>query len=655
LRSNRECSLRSSCFSFIASAFKSESGNIFFVLFGAVALVGAVGAASMQVMKGPVRTMAEVTKRTVAENNMIASTKLVIIGSANAPSADCDGDGFIEPIEPEDPGAGSKPAGGGYLPSTVGAALNDPWNTRFALCAWDHGTNATKCGGTKPRLLTGGELDNQYAIAVISAGSDRIFQTACNDFVDANTDDIPDTSLLVKTPGTDDIVLGYTYAEANNIGGGLWTLKEGDNDKATLTKDIEVRTADDSAVAFGLDRTSGQAEFMAIKTDNIMAKSTNATIQFDNMFRVKKLTNMDPLTGGGDSLWTQDGSDIYYDDGGVNIGDSDLGAELLNILGTTNPSIWIGVPGSSNRGMMVGYGNGTDTGFIYAGEWGGTARPLSLGAGDVEAIRIKPGGDVGIGTSDPQALLHLSDIGGSPNIRFDTEASLDETYGSGGPSYASTGANDSAVGGSNSWTSASNATTSNNSKATRALTSGGGVSQYIKATGFGFAIPADAAIEGIKAEWEKMTSDTAASSSCRDNQVRLVKGGTITGSNLAQTGVDWSMADAFVSYGDVGEFWGTTWTPADINASTFGAAISALNSGATSRTCSVDSVRITVYYSVPDAPSAVSWMMAANSGENGAFTIGPSLADMRLYLGVGGGYGSMGGKRTFQWKPLAGT
>ena len=71
-----------------------------------MALVGAVGAASMQVMQGPVRAMSEVTKRTIAENSMIASTKLAIIGAAGqkAPpgtyNADCDGDGYVEPIDP---------------------------------------------------------------------------------------------------------------------------------------------------------------------------------------------------------------------------------------------------------------------------------------------------------------------------------------------------------------------------------------------------------------------------------------------------------------------------------------------------------------------------------------------------------------------------
>ena len=132
---------------------RSQSGNVFFTLFGAVALVGAVGAASLQVMKGPVRAMSEVTKRTVAENNMIASTKLAIIGAAGqqAPpgtfDADCDVDGYVEPIDPADPAGDTNiPTNGGFLPNDIGAAQNDPWGTRYGYCGWDHGTNTGKCG-----------------------------------------------------------------------------------------------------------------------------------------------------------------------------------------------------------------------------------------------------------------------------------------------------------------------------------------------------------------------------------------------------------------------------------------------------------------------------------------------------------------------------
>src|SRR5688572_5046540 len=78
---------------------RSQSGNVFFTLFGAVALVGVVGAASMQVLKGPVRSMSEITKRTVAENNMMASAKLAAISVTQQPlEGNCDDDPEKEPV-----------------------------------------------------------------------------------------------------------------------------------------------------------------------------------------------------------------------------------------------------------------------------------------------------------------------------------------------------------------------------------------------------------------------------------------------------------------------------------------------------------------------------------------------------------------------------
>ena len=78
----------------------TQSGNVFMMLFGAVGMVGVIGASTMTVMKGPVKTMSEVTKRTVAENNMIASGKLALIASASQANSDCDSDLTLEPIEP---------------------------------------------------------------------------------------------------------------------------------------------------------------------------------------------------------------------------------------------------------------------------------------------------------------------------------------------------------------------------------------------------------------------------------------------------------------------------------------------------------------------------------------------------------------------------
>jgi hypothetical protein len=240
----------------------SQSGNVFFALFGAVALVGVVGASSMQIMRGPVRSMSEVTKRTVAENNMIASAKLALIAATSqSDSGDCDADGYVEPV-PFETAATGAPAGGGVLPAAIGAALNDPWDTRYGYCSWDHGAVTTACGGGN--YLAGENAATGYAIAVISAGPDRQFQTACNAY--------PSAAALDKVSGSDDIVLGYTYGEASALAGGLWNLKSGDAETAEINRNLEVK--DESGnVTFALDAQSGLGDFIGLTTGSIAGKS----------------------------------------------------------------------------------------------------------------------------------------------------------------------------------------------------------------------------------------------------------------------------------------------------------------------------------------------------------------------------------------------
>lgn len=263
----------------------SQSGNIFFTMFGAVALVGAVGAASMQVMKGPVRTMSEVTKRTVAENNMIASSKLAVMAAANqAGGGDCDSDGIIEPV-PFVTGGGctSSPTGGGCLPTTIGAAMSDPWDTTFGYCVWDHGdsgggNNDGSCGGSSDyqagQDVNPGDNPTKPVVAIISAGPDRIFQTSC----DAGGD--------YTKPGTsDDLVLVYTYGEAVANSGGLWDLKTGDPDTAEINKNLSVKDAsnveqlsfDTATKAFALG-AGGSGAFPLVKADNLQSYTANGPI-----------------------------------------------------------------------------------------------------------------------------------------------------------------------------------------------------------------------------------------------------------------------------------------------------------------------------------------------------------------------------------------
>ena len=60
-------------------------------------------------------------------------------------------------------------------------------------------------------------------------------------------------------------------------------------------------------------------------------------------------------------------------------------------------------------------------------------------------------------------------------------------------------------------------------------------------------------------------------------------------------------AAAYVSYGRISDLWGLSLTPADINASTFGVAISAQNIDAKSQNLAyINHIRMTVYFGLAE-------------------------------------------------------
>ena len=123
---------------------KSQAGNVFFAIFGAVALVGILGASVMTFMKGPLATSVKITRVNTAENQMAIGAQVAVMAAANTPtSGDCDADGMVEPLEWRDAGASPKPTGGGLVPMSIGISKKDPWGTEYGYCTWDHATQST--------------------------------------------------------------------------------------------------------------------------------------------------------------------------------------------------------------------------------------------------------------------------------------------------------------------------------------------------------------------------------------------------------------------------------------------------------------------------------------------------------------------------------
>lgn len=231
-------------------------------------------------------------------------------------------------------------------------------------------------------------------------------------------------------------------------------------------------------------------------------------------------------------------------------------------------------------------------------------------------------GNVGIGNTSPTQPIHITKNGDTA-IRMEGQnvpgISWSGSSPSSGPNYTATGANTTGIG-STAWTNASNITASDDTYSSVTLAAGA-ASNYIKATNFGFAIPNGSTINGIVVEFEKKTDQ---GNNTNDNAVRIVKGGSI-GSTDKSSALAWANNDAYTSYGSSSDLWGTTWTVADINGSTFGAALSCIDNHVNqARICYVDTVRITIYYTSASGSSTsntVNWTIGENQVDSGKFKI----------------------------------
>lgn len=127
---------------------------------------------------------------------------------------------------------------------------------------------------------------------------------------------------------------------------------------------------------------------------------------------------------------------------------------------------------------------------------------------------------------------------------------------------------------------------------------GGWYSNYLKATNFGFSIPAGAIIDGIEVRYHRRESSFIGT--IEDSQIKIVKGDTI-GTTNKSAGAIWIPGSTYtIDFGGSTDTWGETWTAEEINNSGFGAAISvyATPDDRTFATANIDLVQIKVYYTV---------------------------------------------------------
>jgi hypothetical protein len=137
------------------------------------------------------------------------------------------------------------------------------------------------------------------------------------------------------------------------------------------------------------------------------------------------------------------------------------------------------------------------------------------------------------------------------------------------------------------------------SSATFSLLGGSSNSKYLTLTNFGISVPMTATICGIQMDvYGFATGLISLSGTVSDNSVKIIKGGSIGGAEMA-TGAGWSGTYGSTTYGGNGSLWGQSWLPADVNSANFGVAIS-MNFTAlvgVSLAADIDYIQATVYYS----------------------------------------------------------
>jgi len=176
-----------------------------------------------------------------------------------------------------------------------------------------------------------------------------------------------------------------------------------------------------------------------------------------------------------------------------------------------------------------------------------------------------------------------------------------------GPS-SGTSVSDNSNGGTLPWLTPENTATSNNQNATNSLTLASETTEYLKTTGFNFAVPTGSTITGIKVQIEK--GKTCTGCTVIDDIVKLLKAGSVVGDNKALTSsTAWPSTGSGGSryYGTASstvdsasiDLWGTSWTAEEINNAGFGVVVSAKENSDVAASLIVDMIKITVYYDEP--------------------------------------------------------
>ena len=153
------------------------------------------------------------------------------------------------------------------------------------------------------------------------------------------------------------------------------------------------------------------------------------------------------------------------------------------------------------------------------------------------------------------------------------------------------------------WSSPNNAKVSDNVYASNSVNSAKHL-DYLRASNFGFAIPAGATINGIKVEIERKASfNDSTWGHLNDHEINIIKADGTLGSTNKSAGAVWSTSESYITFGGSTDLWGETWTAGNINDADFGVSFMAKHEHILSVTGYVDHIRITIYYTEAAGPA----------------------------------------------------
>lgn len=158
------------------------------------------------------------------------------------------------------------------------------------------------------------------------------------------------------------------------------------------------------------------------------------------------------------------------------------------------------------------------------------------------------------------------------------------------------------------WSNPGNITADDGSNAS--YVGNGTPSEWLEATQFGFAIPDGATIDGFEIRVQLSASTEYFVFA---DTVQLMKAGSLAGSAFGG-GLNWTTSPTDTDFGGATELGGTTWTPAEVNASGFGVSFrnpdTFLSPGVTHN---VDAIWIKVYYTEASGVTATGTLKAGAS------------------------------------------